>query len=432
MSEITPFIKYFIEENHKKRSLHELYDANFNQLCSEIHNHPVDIAPTMFSDHEEPDIESLSTLNIYPSKKDKENYLLKAEQLIGAMHNIKKRAVFEIRGNKRRIYTQFYADSSDLGVVESAINNFHPESLTEIGKTKDHFGTFYIYDFIPQSAFYKSLTTFQDFEISPINIIPQILNEIIDGEGVYQVLFKPLPGNVHDLVAQAIDTEWQALRTAENITLPSQQPSIATGRLEYKSPEFKNYFSVCTRLILPTDKLLHKVKAFISNYVYGSKAFTVLDNGRYSQEQISQMLNERVAFHSGYLLNSHELTSLLHVPYEVLEKKEYVEIFQSRPIGDKPLKAAEYKDVVIGKWACGNSSLDIHLPIQKEIPHVHICGVSRSGKSILLSHIAIEKLKRGEAVFVLDPHGDLIDVIQGNIQIKSLLLISALRVSHLR
>jgi hypothetical protein len=55
--------------------------------------------------------------------------------------------------------------------------------------------------------------------------------------------------------------------------------------------------------------------------------------------------------------------------------------------------------------------IKIHLPIQREIPHVHVLGVSRSGKSILLSHIAIEKLKRGEAVFVFDPHGDLVDSI---------------------
>jgi hypothetical protein len=123
------------------------------------------------------------------------------------------------------------------------------------------------------------------------------------------------------------------------------------------------------------------------------------------------MLNNEISYHTGFLLNSHELTSLLHIPYHIINEKEFSEIFASAPIGDKPIKTTVYKDIAIGTWACGNSSKEVHLPFQKEVPHIHVLGVSRSGKSILLSHIAIEKFKKKEAVFVLDPHGDLIDNI---------------------
>jgi len=91
-----------------------------------------------------------------------------------------------------------------------------------------------------------------------------------------------------------------------------------------------------------------------------------------------------------------------------MDDPELSKRFASVPVGNKPMNTGKYEDVSIGEWACGSSLKEIHLPIQKEIPHVHILGVSRSGKSVLLSHIAIEKLKRREAVFVLDPHGDLV------------------------
>jgi len=48
MSELKPFISYFIEESLKKRSLHELSDADINQACRTIHEEPVDISPPAF------------------------------------------------------------------------------------------------------------------------------------------------------------------------------------------------------------------------------------------------------------------------------------------------------------------------------------------------------------------------------------------------
>jgi hypothetical protein len=270
---------------------------------------------------------------------------------------------------------------------------------------------YFVFDFIPQAPFFKSQTTYKDFIISPLNIIPRILFNIEKNVGAYQVVFTPLPGECHDLVQEAIDCEWKAMHGADNRVTPSVQLNAANNKMEYKAPEFGNYYAVCVRLILPSNSFVTSVKAFISNYTYGSKPFIIFDNQHYSQTQIREMLNSKVSYHSAYLVNAHELTSLLHIPYQILNEKKFDGIFKAAPVGDKPVKAVEYKDIAIGKWACGNDYYDIHLPIQNEIPHVHVLGVSRSGKSILFGNIAIEKFMKGEAVFVFDPHGDLIDNI---------------------
>jgi hypothetical protein len=410
MSELTPFIKYFVEESSKKRSLAELLDSDINKACYEIQDTPENITPRIFNQtlqfqYTEPEI-----LYVYPSKEDVNDYLLKSEQLVESLHGLSKQAVFEIRGNKELIQISFFAEKTDIAVINSAVRNFYPNAITETGKVQQiSAGDLFIYDFIPIAPFYKAFTTYHNFTVSPLNIISHLFFNIENNTGAFQIIFTPLPGGCHELVKDAIDTEWKALQGTDQQVPPSLQPGAANKKLEYKSPDFKSYFSVCFRLILPTGSLEQSVRAFISNYSYGNSSLKLLDNQDYSQEQIKEMLEKRVSYHTGFLLNSHELTSILHVPYQVLFDKTFNNIIASAPVGDTPFKSTRYKDVAIGFWACGNSSKEVHLPIQREIPHVHVLGVSRSGKSVLLSHIAIEKLKNGEAVFILDPHGDLVD-----------------------
>jgi len=411
MSQLNPFIHHHVKEALKKQSLAVLYDADFNKACYELQNSPVNIAPRAINPNQQFQYQQPQVLYIYPSKSDSNEYLPKAELLVEAMHGISKQAVFEIRGNKEKIVCCFYGEKPDIAIIDSAVRNFYPGSVAELDKIKPVSGEFYIYEFLPDAPFYKSLTTYSNFLISPLNIIAQLLFNIEKNIGAYQIVFTPLPGTYHELVKGAIDCEWKALQPPDNQTPPSLQPNAINKKLEYKSSDFKSYYAVCARLILPTDALSTSATAFISNYTYGAKAFRIFDNQYYPQTQIEDMLNNKTSYHTGFLLNSHELTSLLHIPFQVLNDKTFDGVFAAAPIGDKPIRTAQYKDIMIGRWACGNSSKEIHFPTQKEIPHGHVLGVSRSGKSVLLSYIAIEKLKRGEAVFVLDPHGDLVDNI---------------------
>lgn len=410
---INQFAAHFVRESLKRLSLHTLLDADINKLCHEIRDKPLDITPRALNQNKADfSYQKPKSLYVYPSKDDSEKYLEKAEQMIESIHGVNNQAVFEIRGNKEEITCSFYAEKEDIGIIDSAVRNFYPKAITEISEPECVSGSLYVYDFIPVEPFYKPLTSYREFTVSPLNLIPRLFFNIENNKtGIYQIVFKPLQGEIHQLVKQAIDTEWQAMQGIDKQIPPSLQPNAINEKVQYKSPEFKQYYSVCARIILPSDSFITGIKAFIANYSYGSKQFKALDNRHYSQEKIGEMANNRGGYHSGFLVNSHELTSLMHIPFQMLYDKGFNDIFASAPVGDKPMKTAEYKDVVIGAWACGKKTKEIHLPLQREIPHVHIVGVSRSGKSVLLSHIAIEKFKRREAVFVLDPHGDLIDNI---------------------
>lgn len=408
MSQLSPFVNYFVEESLSKKSLHKLHDEDINKACLKIQEQAVYIVPKGIFSGTKRKKKRLrgSRLLVYPSKKDKDDYLLKSEQLIEALHGVRGPVVFEIVGNKKKVVCCFFAESRDFKIIYAAINNLFPNSINVTGKIKAKAGRNFIYDFVPKKPFYKPLTSFNTFVRSPLNSIVQLLLNIDDDrEGVYQVLFSPAADNCHGLVRDAIDADYMALKGAEVHVRPSLQ---STGdRVEYKSPQFKSYYSVCVRLILPTDKLEGDVKAFISNYAYGSREFLIFDNTHYTEEQIHMMLNKKVSFHMGFLVNSHELTSMVHIPFQALDNKAFRGLFEEAPAGDRPLKTLEYNDVSIGRWACGADPKKIYMPDPREIPHIHIQGLSRVGKSILLASMALQKLLRGEACFVLDFHGDL-------------------------
>jgi len=347
---------------------------------------------------------------VIPSRKDVKDFLQKSEQLVEAIHGIIGQVSFEISGNMDEVLAGFYGDPSDLSIIESAAGNFYPNAITNLIDCENYSGSYRIFDFIPDTdaPFYKCHTTHKDFARSPLNQLVKIFGSVKKGQGTYHIVFRSLHGQYHDLIEEAIDSEFRAKYGAERGTVPSLQSGTYDRGLHYKSPMFKSYFAVNARIILPDESLSESVKAFISNYSLGSRPYNVLENRHYSDSQIDGMLNRRDAYHTGFLLNSHELTSFVHIPHEVMEDKVSSKIFAIAPPGEKPDKTANYPDVEIGKWICGKSQITIHLPNQREIPHVHIPGVSRSGKSVLLSHIAINKFKAGEAVFIFDPAGDLI------------------------
>ncbi|OPY88343.1 MAG: AAA-like domain protein [Smithella sp. PtaU1.Bin162] len=411
MSNNYPFIHYFVEEALKKKSLCELRNKDMNKSCHDINAEAVSLIPRLISEVKPFAWKSATTLNFYPAKTFSENFLEKAEQFIESLHNCGQ-IVFEIQGNCKEITFSFHAEQEDIKIIDAALKNYFPQSYTELTTDSNIEDKSVVYDFVPDidAPFYKSMTSYLGFKISPLNLVPQMFLKIPEGKtGVYQVLLSPINGNIHEIVEECVDIEWMGRHGDENKTTPSLQANAINKKLEYKSPEFRSYYAVSFRLILPDDSLKNFVNAFIANYVYGKKSFEIITD--YTQEKISAMLNNKAVFHAGFLANSHETAGILHIPFGLMNEKAFDDVLQTIPDGDYPYIMSREADIEIGKWACGNSTLPVYLPIQRYNPHVWLMGVQRSGKSLLLRHTALEKFQNGEAVFVIDPHGDLAEDI---------------------
>lgn len=406
MSEMVPFLRSFINESARKNSLDHILQSDFNRQCGIIHELPVNLATSEYLEYFEPRL-----LYAYLSKEDycKEEWQKKSAQFIESLHSAGQ-IVWELRGNKERIYTCFYSEKQSISLVDAAFRACYPRSFTEISEPETILteSELYIYDFIPQAPFYMALVS--DFVSSPLNAIAQLFLNLKDN-AVYQVIFASVSNKYNELVKSAIDIEYKALLGAEMKTFPSIQINAVNKRKEYKNPDFNgSYFSVSFRIIVPSDSFSSYIEAFIGNYTYGGLPFRVIKNS-YNLMQLKDMFWRRYCFHSGFLMNSSELSLLYHAPFQLIFDNSFNDIFMCAPVGDKPKKMAENSEIPIGKWACGNSSIDTYLVNQREYPHCSILGLSRTGKSICLASLAYGFFSKGIGTAVFDPHGDLCETI---------------------
>jgi hypothetical protein len=388
-----------------------------NACTHEVSDKPVNLTPRLLSPVTEFSYKNPKTLNVYPAKADVENFFLLSEQFAESLHNTASQIVFEIRGNCKEILISFYGEESDIRIVDAAVKTFFSHVHTEIVEPEKNEGSLVVYDFVPDisAPFYKNMSSYRGFIVSPLNLLAQMFLQIPeDKKGIYQVLIMGLSGAVHAIVSECVDTEWKAIHGIDRVTSPSEQAGSVNKKLEYKSPEFRSYYSCSFRLLLPDITCEASINAFIANYVYDDKAFLIRKD--FTPEAILQMANDRVSFHSGFLVNSHELAGILHMPVGIMGDKEFDDIFLRVPAGDYPKKTAEKSDVLLGTWACGQG-VGVFSPVQRFNPHIHIMGAPRAGKSVLLADLAIKKVENGESVMVVDFQGDLNSGIMSRIPV---------------
>jgi hypothetical protein len=412
MSEMFPFSIHQNRVGMANYSLAMLHADDTNKDCYVINANPVSVKPLALNPVQriiQP--QQLQALYVYPSKNDSNDAPEKTKQLIETIHSISNYCTYQIGGNKRKIDFSYYANDSDLYIVESGLKTYFSNAYTERGEIKSFSGKYQVFDFVPRQPYFKSFTSFETYPIPPINMIPEILSNISeDSYAAYQVILAPDDVDIRPRIEDAINCEWRALLGADNKVAPSQQAGIMNEKLSYKALEFHNYIFVCFRIFLPEDApdaLREKVRAYISNFTLGNEPFDILDNRHYTNEQILEMLNHKVVYHSGFPLNSMESSGIKGFPYEAINDKQYANIIDVTPAGDRPIKTALNKGVSAGKWACGNNSLDIYLPSDlRSAPNMLIEGGPRNGKSSFSNDIAINMVKNGSTVIVFDPHKD--------------------------
>jgi len=412
MSEMLPFSIHQNRVGMANYSLAMLHADDTNKDCYVINDNPVSVKPLALYPEQRiiPPLE-LQSLYVYPSKYDSSDAPEKTKQLIETIHSISDYCTYQIGGNKRKIDFRYYANNSDLHIVETGLKTYFSNSYTERGEIKSFSGKYHVFDFVPKEAYFKSFTSVETHHIPPINMITEILSSINeDSYGAYQVVFAPADGDTRIRIEDAINCEWRALLGADNKVAPSQQAGIMNEKVSYKWLEFHNYIFVCFRIFLPTgapEALKEKVRAFISNFTLGNEPFDILDNRHYTNEQILEMLNHKVVYHSGFILNSMEASGIMGFPYQAINDKQYANIIDVTPAGDRPVRTALNKGVSTGKWACGDNSTDIYLPSDlRTAPNIFIPGKPRMGKSTLVADIAIKSVESGQTVMMFDPHKD--------------------------
>ena len=147
-----------------------------------------------------------------------------------------------------------------------------------------------------------------------------------------------------------------------------------------------------------------------SIYQYGNrfKVAAPYSKNSFFNHFIHRDFNERKKI----ILNTTEFTSIYHFPLPTTDTPNilWLQARKAAPPIDMPATG-----LLLGKASFRGEEVDVKLSDDDRRRHAYIIGRSGSGKSVLMENMALQDIRNGQGVCVVDPHGDLIDHILPNI-----------------
>lgn len=319
---------------------------------------------------------------------------------------------FEIVGTSEAITVQVACLGSDASQVEEQLRAYFPDAvisessgfLADQWEARD--GTPVIVDFGLSQEFMRPLKTFSRFDADPLIGVMGALSNLEPGEiAVVQVLLDAARAPWATSVMRSV-SDWEGKAffvDAPELPAMAQQkvdrPLFAVVvRVATKSPTRSRAWQVAKRM----GGALAQVSSPSSNELMA------LANDEYPDDVHLDDLLRRETHRSGFLLNSDELVSLVHLPSAVVRTPRLKR--EQRRTKAAPVAAFGHS-LVLGENTHGGATCSVTLSTEHRLRHTHVVGASGTGKSTLLLSLIVQDMEQGQGIAVLDPHGDLIDEV---------------------
>ncbi len=194
---------------------------------------------------------------------------------------------------------------------------------------------------------------------------------------------------------------------------PMQQEIVK--RLEEKAsrPGYKVNVRLITSSVIPGNSKLHMRNLLSSFLQYNMPPFNGFYPRKRNKSDIVKDYLFRIFRDKGkYILNTEELASLWHLPTPYIETPNIKWLISKK--APPPINTHK-SGLLIGNNVYRGMETPIYMGRDDRRRHTYVLGRTGSGKSVLLSNMAIQDIKNGEGLCVIDPHGDLIQDILANV-----------------
>lgn len=260
------------------------------------------------------------------------------------------------------------------------------------------------------------IKTYKDFkEVDPISSILGILSKVgVDDKVVIQYLLVP------------VGTGWQ--RKGEKIVFATKDPEGNNTVSPYKKTIAdkisENGFKTGIRILVKSDNpgLFFDITSGFSilNNPAGN-SFALRRPHFWQKQRFEKALlsRSRSFMPMDQVLNVSELATLYHFPTEQLSKIHNISwtktIFSDPPENlpiSQGLTDEEKTDLnFFANTVFKNKQVNFGIKRKDRRKHSYFIGKTGAGKSTLIANMVINDIKNGEGVAVIDPHGDLTEII---------------------
>lgn len=227
-----------------------------------------------------------------------------------------------------------------------------------------------------------------------------------------------------EMILIPADPAWQSgvlasinkINSAEAKT-SSMQNDVAQFQEKIKYHGYQVFMRIVTDSKSNTQLLFNAFNAYTSPT---GNRFTIKPLGMFANN--SKLLiatREHAPAGTSFLLNILEIAGLWHmpngnmgIPNIVWGKRLQLDPPENLPIAHENMTDEEKRDITfIGKTNYKNREHIFGIKAKDRLRHLYIVGKTGTGKSWFIDNMAIEDIRKGHGVAVLDPHGDAIDTI---------------------
>lgn len=332
-----------------------------------------------------------------------------AEGLLSMLSYLTQPMSFEIVGTKENITLQFTCRESDSGYLKAQVRTYFPNvGMTQTGDAlhiliNDLVIT--VVDFGLGEEFPRPLQLANKGGDSLTGLYT-ILEHLKEGEGVvFQVLFNGLVNRWENSIVRSV-TGYDGRSFFANAP---DMPNLAKEKI--RKPLLAATLR-CATLSGDFDDSLDLLKqvTFTLKSVYRNSANTLIqlhDEEYDGSTRLCDMLLRR-SHRLGMLLNTEELSTLIHLPSGPLLTKKVLGRIRKTKL--PPIEAQGHPSV-LGVSEHGGEKVIVSLSDAQRVKHTHIIGATGTGKSTLLTQMIASDIEKGIGLAVLDPHGDLVETI---------------------
>ena len=355
----------------------------------------------------------------------------RSELFLKQLSHVRRRVAFEILGNQECTALQLLCSRDDLATVTTAFSSqFEQCALSPVSDdfmrdvaAQDWAGARFR-DIYPPPPYSHLLTRPDELKRSPhATLIAGLTSITPPAMGFFQVAFAPVSPhhNWHRNVRTLLDLEFSAKlvggvpgahRFAQQ--MPSGDLKQMAMDLEEKAHTDKPFFAAALRVGVVngggcSSSWLESLSLVGSLLQHGGRPLRWVTDEAYHRhlapDVIGRMFRAGLTHRSGFLVNSWELASLVHMP-----PREITECHQDAMALLETLPAEESlaQGTSIGVCPYAGTSRPVCIPPGIRGKHVHLIGRPGMGKSTTMEYMILHDVGLGHGVAVLDPHGRLV------------------------
>lgn len=336
---------------------------------------------------------------------------------------------FEITTFNQTIHFYSVVPTSFQTFLESQLSAQYPKIL--VTKTKDYMEEITKNPFIAignlefSKAFYYPIKTHKDFkDLDPLSSVIGVLSKFhADEAAVIQMIIEPPHFNwqrlVESIVSKGIP---DPTPNAPTRSKPLPHANLIEDKLNHNG--YRTYMRVMTSASTQEKALglLYNISGSFGTFALGEGNRLVLRRPRLFWKRVilNRILKrEKSHYPRHQIMTTNELATLFHPPTMSLAGIKNIawgrnllgEPPQNLPVAEG-LSDEQKKEInFFAKAEFKNKLQTFGIKRPDRRKHVYVIGKTGTGKSTLIANMAINDARNGEGLAVIDPHGDLSEIL---------------------